>query len=189
MPIGRSPRETIVEFSEIESIVIGLPDQQSRFMRLGRFSHDSEPSYRRLAAVHRDTILLRLQNGYDVAWYISRAFITNADSLKTTLLQMNRSKGVGPESDTPREIRSLGNVYFNKVRLMSPGRRYGVPSVPHQRNGDRNSGVRASVRASSRRRLARRLAFPRRFRANRVRALRRCQGPCISTLILHGWSH
>jgi small-conductance mechanosensitive channel len=62
LQIGRSPRETIVEFSEIESIVVGLPPQQSRLTPLIRLSHYHE-AYRRTDEARRQAILLRLRGG------------------------------------------------------------------------------------------------------------------------------
>ena len=118
LQIGRSPRETIVEFDEIESIVVGLPTQQSGILRLGRFSHFSQANYRKLAERRRDSIPLRLRGGNYLALYIPRAFIANPDTLKSTLLRRNRGKVVGAETYTPHETSRLGNVNFNRVRMM-----------------------------------------------------------------------
>lgn len=56
LQIGRSPRETIVEFSEIESLVEGLPAQHFLILKIGRFSPHNELASHRLAMMRRDAI-------------------------------------------------------------------------------------------------------------------------------------
>jgi len=119
LQIGRSPRETIVEFSEIESIVVGLPAQQSLFPRIGRYLPHSAPGHRRMARRRRNAIFIRLRGERYVALSIPRIIVANVESLNSTLLWLNRSKVVGADSYTPKEIKRLRNVcYYNRVRTM-----------------------------------------------------------------------
>jgi hypothetical protein len=117
LQIGRSPRETIVSFAEIESIVEGLPAQQSLTIRSGRISHYSEMSYRKLAHMRGDAIFLRLSGGRYLAFYISSSLFANAHTVRMCLLERNRSNLVGDDSYTPEEVKRLGNVAFNAIRM------------------------------------------------------------------------
>jgi hypothetical protein len=118
LQVGRSPRETIVEFSEIESIVISLPAQQSWLLRAGQISHYNHLSYRMMAEKRKASVLLRLRGGKYLALHVSPFLVTNAESVQSALLSLNRSKILGADSYTPEEVRSLGNIYFNMVRTM-----------------------------------------------------------------------
>ena len=117
LQIGRSPRETIVEFSEIESIVVGLPAYQSRLERISRFDHTTVALREKMARMRQEAIFLRLRDGHYLALYISRFLIANADALKSTLLTQNRSKVIGPDSYTPEEIKYMRNIYYNMMRI------------------------------------------------------------------------
>jgi hypothetical protein len=118
LQVGRSQRETIVEFSDIESIVTSLPAQQSWLLRAGQVSHYNHLSYRMMAEKRQASVLLRLRGDKYLALHISPFLVTNAESVKSTLLSLNRSKILGTDSYTPEEVRSLGNIYFNMVRTM-----------------------------------------------------------------------
>ena len=74
-PIGRGAhaRRWSKFFGDRVDVIGEASRPAIRFMRLRPIQPRFRAGYRRLAAVRADTILLRLQNGYDVAWYISRA--------------------------------------------------------------------------------------------------------------------
>lgn len=119
LQIGRSPRETIVDFSEIESLVEGLPAQESAMMKMGRWSHYSAPAMERVSRLRREIIFLRLSGGRFLALYISTIVFANAHSLRMALLERNRNKLVGADSYTPEEIKRLGNVNFqNRIGML-----------------------------------------------------------------------
>jgi hypothetical protein len=115
LQVGRRPRETVIEFSDIESIVVGLPEQQSRLMRLARHSHYNALAYQEIVERRRDALLLRLRGGRYLALYIPPRLVGNAEMLRFTVLQVNRCKVVGADSYTPEEIKRLGNPYFNRI--------------------------------------------------------------------------
>jgi hypothetical protein len=116
LQIGRSPHETIVEFSEIESLVVGLPPDQSRLARIARFDHTTAGARIVVAQMRREAVFIRLHSGHYLALYISTFWFANADALKSTLLQRNREKLIGADSYTPEEVKSLARVYFNRVK-------------------------------------------------------------------------
>ncbi len=117
LQIGRSPRETVIDFSEIESIVVGLPPLQSLLMRVGRHG---EMAGAMAAAewVRRETIYLRLTGGRYLALYVSPVYFANAGEVRTSLVQRNRSKVKGRESYTPEESKRLVSVRINVIRMM-----------------------------------------------------------------------
>jgi hypothetical protein len=116
LQVGRSPHETIIEFSEIESLVVGLPPDQSRMARIARFDHMTSGARKVVEQMRRDAVFIRLRSGHYLALYISTFWFANADALKSTLLQRNREKVIGADSYTPEEVKSLARVYFNKVK-------------------------------------------------------------------------
>jgi hypothetical protein len=118
LQIGRSPRETIVSFSEIESLVEGLPEQKFLMMKLGRYSHYSGPAIEKVAAMRREAILLRLSGGRFLALYISPVLIVNGDELRACLLERNRTRIVAATRYTPEEIKRLNNVSFNRIGML-----------------------------------------------------------------------
>jgi hypothetical protein len=115
LQIGRSPRETIVEFADIESIVVGLPAQQSRLMRSARHVHSTAIAYQDMVDRRQGTVLIRLKGERHLALYVSPRLVANAVTLVSTFLQLNADKIVGPQSYTREEIKRLVNVRFNTV--------------------------------------------------------------------------
>jgi hypothetical protein len=77
LQIGRPPRETVVEFAEIESIVEGLPAGESLWMRVGRLERTSGAAMHHVAAMRRDALLIRLVVGRYLALYISPVHFAN----------------------------------------------------------------------------------------------------------------
>ncbi len=121
LQIGRSPHETIVEFSEIESIVVGLPGQLSRLERIARFDHITAGARQVIAQMRREALFIRLRSGHYLALSFPRFWIANTDALRSTVLQLNRNKVVGSNSYTPHDIKMLAGMNtFNKIRMMKP---------------------------------------------------------------------
>ncbi len=118
LELGRRPRKTVVEFAEIGSIVEGLPAGESLSMRIGRLEHTSGVVIHRVAAIRRDSLLIRLAGGRYLALYLSPVHFTNTGELRMSLLERNRGKIVGADSYTPAEIRRLKNAAINAIRML-----------------------------------------------------------------------
>jgi hypothetical protein len=114
LQIGRSPRETVIEFSEIESIVEGLPAQQSLLMRMGGHG-EMAGALAMIARMRKEALLLRLTGGRFLAFYVSPFYFANVDEVRMTLLERNRNKVLARDSYTPEEIKRLGSVRFNVI--------------------------------------------------------------------------
>jgi hypothetical protein len=112
LQLGRRPSETVVELAEIESIVKGLPVGKPWWMRTGGVLNS------RVAAIRRDSLLIRLAGGRYLALYISPVHFANHNELRKSLLERNRDKIVGPDSYTPAEIRRLKNAAINAIRML-----------------------------------------------------------------------
>jgi hypothetical protein len=118
LEVGRRPRETVVDFAEIESIGEGLSVGESLFMRAGRLEHTSRVVIGHLAAIRRDSLLIRLAGGRYLALYISPVHFASPDDLRMSLLERNCEKIVGADSYTQAEIRRLKNAAINAIRML-----------------------------------------------------------------------
>jgi hypothetical protein len=115
LQIGRSPRETIVEFSEIESIVVGLPPKLPWWVR---FNPKALGARSYLSTLRRGAILMRLHGGRYLALNMRISDLANVPELTATLLRLNRDKVLGQDSYTPEEIQFLQGIRPNVVKVM-----------------------------------------------------------------------
>jgi hypothetical protein len=114
LEIGRSPRETIVEFDEIESIVVGLPPKQPWWIR---FNPKASGVKQYLSALRRGAILVRLRGGRYLALNLLISDLASVPELTETLLRLNRAKLRGQESYTPEEVGFLQVTRYNVIKM------------------------------------------------------------------------
>ena len=117
LQIGRSPRETVIEFSEIDSIVEGLPPQRSLLMRMGGHG-ELAGAFAVIARMRKEALLLRLTGGRFLALYVSPVYFANVDEVRMSLVKANRNKLLGRDSYTPEEINRPGFVRFNVIGML-----------------------------------------------------------------------
>jgi hypothetical protein len=115
LQIGRSPRETVVEFDEIESIVVGLPPKQPWWIR---FNPKALGPSQYLSTLRRSAILMRLRGGRYLALNPLISDLANVPELTGTLLRLSRGKVLGQDSYTPEEIQFLQVIRLNTIKML-----------------------------------------------------------------------
>jgi hypothetical protein len=85
---------------------------------VGRLEHASGAVIHRVAAMRRDSLLIRLAGGHYPALCISPVHFANPYELRMSLLERNRHNIVGADSYTPEEPRRLKNAAFNAIRML-----------------------------------------------------------------------
>lgn len=113
---GRGNAGVVIPFSEIESIVIGLPDQLPWWIRLQRYFGRSG-IYRAHAAYWKNVPVLKLSGSRYLPLAVGQArlFLRGFDALVAELLRLNSSKIVNSSSYDEMEVRALVAVRYNII--------------------------------------------------------------------------
>ena len=112
---GKNRADLVIQFDEIESIVLGLPPQLPCFFRISRFLPGSRGAYRNLVALRSMALLLRLRGGRIMPLNFMTAQYQNGQIFMEAFLRLNASKVIGSESYTDAEIRRLSTAALNRI--------------------------------------------------------------------------
>ena len=116
---GRGNSAEIIPFSEIDSIVTGLPDRLPWWIRIQRFG-GGPGTYQVLAARWKSVPVLRLRGSryLPLDTGTGRLFFRDFDTLVAELLRLNAPKVTGPGSYDEREIRCLVAARYNIIKTI-----------------------------------------------------------------------
>jgi hypothetical protein len=117
--IGRGAAATIVPFTEIESIVLALPDRLAWWLRMQRFNPKGRAIYQNIIRARELTLLLRLTNSRYLPLNLSYNFLANGHSFLAAFIRSNESKIVGPETYTEQEIQGLTSAQSNTITTIN----------------------------------------------------------------------
>jgi len=115
LSIGRATNAVSISFSEINSIVLALPDQLPWWIRIQRFNPKDRAAYKSLIRARELTALLRLSQNHYLPLNLAYNFLDNGPQFMTEFLYRMRSKIVGHETYTDREIDALLTALSNTL--------------------------------------------------------------------------
>ena len=118
LQLGARASAQAIPFSEIESIVIGLPAQTPWWFWILRFNPEGRNAYQSLMRARETTALLRLTGGRYVALNVATGTMRNGRELMAALVHLNQEKIVGPETYTPLETKCFRLARFNTIATL-----------------------------------------------------------------------
>jgi hypothetical protein len=119
---GRGAYATVIPFSEIESIVMGLPDKLPWWIRSQRFGGRRDGTYQMHVAYWKSVPVLKLRGSryLPLSAGTIRLFMRDYDTLVAELLRLNESKIVGRETWDDREADKLTAARYNTIITIKP---------------------------------------------------------------------
>jgi hypothetical protein len=116
--IGRGASSIRIPFTDIESIVLVLPERLSWLLRIQRFNPMGRGIYRNVMRARRLTILLRLSGRRYLPLNLAYSFVANGQPLMAEFLRRNQDKIVGDNSYSEHEIEGLASARSNTLKIL-----------------------------------------------------------------------
>jgi hypothetical protein len=117
--LGRGPTPAEIHFGEIQSIVLGLPEDPARWIRFLAAFQKVESVFRDEGLISRSRkqcVLVRLSRQRYAPLLLNVRFLNNGDALTQEFLKLNARKVVGHETYTDLEKSRFGGyVRFNSI--------------------------------------------------------------------------
>ncbi|MEQ1631755.1 MAG: hypothetical protein ABL997_05250 [Planctomycetota bacterium] len=118
LQLGRGSGAHVIRFSDLDSIVMGLPDRIPTWMRwLGHLPR-VRAAVKTFRTMRANAIYLRCRDGRFVPLSLASAWLQNGALLHSTLLELLEQKVVGPDSYTDEETAALERPRWNRVRWL-----------------------------------------------------------------------
>jgi hypothetical protein len=118
LSLGRGTSRVRIPFSDIQSIVLGVPERMSWIMRIQRFNPKGRGVYRNIVRARCLTVLLRLRGGRYLPLNVAFSSLANGTTLMAEFLRLNEARIVGHETYTEREIEAFASGWPNTIKKL-----------------------------------------------------------------------